>query len=124
MLTHTTALLKSNVLIHLQEFEIVKCDTCQHTQGQTEMKVEIVIQIYMSCFITPAYLITDKLISPFLIGISMMDPEKRKKECMTKFDGVYMNEKSYDCAKLAVGSAIGNFLLQFKAWVSCLWREL
>ena len=47
-----------------------------------------------------------------------MDPEKRKKECMTKFDGVYMNEKSYDCAKLAVGSAIGNFLLQYKTWKS------
>ena len=71
-----------------------------------------------------SYISDSKLISPFLIGISMMDPEKRKKECMTKFDGVYMNEKSYDCAKLAVGSAIGIFLLQFKAWVSCLWREL
>jgi acetoin utilization deacetylase AcuC-like enzyme len=35
-----------------------------------------------------------------------MEPDQRKEECLTKFHSVYMNEKSYECAELAAGSAI------------------
>ena len=35
-----------------------------------------------------------------------MEPKERQKDCTTKFHSVYMNEKSYECAELAAGSAI------------------
>ena len=38
--------------------------------------------------------------------MSDMEPDQRKEECLTKFHSVYMNEKSYECAELAAGSAI------------------
>ena len=35
-----------------------------------------------------------------------MEPDQRKEECLTKFGSIYMNEKSYECAEIAAGSAI------------------
>ena len=41
-----------------------------------------------------------------LASISKMDPNQRKEKCLKDFHSVYMNEQSFEVAKLAVGSAI------------------
>ena len=49
----------------------------------------------------------EKLCMFLFLEMADMESDMRREECITKFHSVYMSEKSYECAELAAGSAIG-----------------